>query len=63
MKTYTIYKRVAVEVSLDISAETFAEAAEKLKTLKLDRFVRAAPGAELVDWGDLSGSSIHEERE
>jgi len=62
-KTYTVCRRFSVEASRQISAESFAEAETKAKALRADRFFRAAPGADLCDWDDLDGMSIHEERE
>lgn len=63
LKTFTVYRRFAVEVSRVFSAETMAEAEQKALALPTARFIRQAPGADLCDWENLSGTSVHEERE
>lgn len=63
MKTYTVYRTFKVEASRQISAENMAEAELKANQLKADRWFKAAPGAELTDWDNLTGTMIAEERE
>jgi hypothetical protein len=62
LKTFTLYKILTVEVVRTIDAEGFREAFEKLNLLQPDRFVKAAPGAEIVVAYDAGGDAIHEER-
>jgi hypothetical protein len=63
VKTYTLYKRITIEVTRTIEAENFPEAYVKLSAMRHDRFFRVAPGAELMDSENAGGDSIHEERQ
>ena len=63
MPTFTVFRVFRAEVSRPVEAADFAEAAQKAKALKLERFLRTSPGAELLDWDDIPGMSIHEESE
>lgn len=63
MKQYTVYRRFGVEVSRQVVADNFSEAVSKAEQLKLDRWMKIAPGAELCDYDNLSGTTVCEERE
>lgn len=63
MKVYTVIRRFSVDVARVISAENMAEAEQKAEVIKFDRYLKPAPGAEVYEWGGLSGTSITEERE
>lgn len=61
MKRFTVSRKIEVEISRQIEAENFGDAEVEAKALKLDRLVKVAPGADLVDWNDLPGMWIIEE--
>jgi hypothetical protein len=63
VKTYTVTRRFSVEVSREVSADGFGDAAAKAHGLKFERFLVTAPDAELIDWDELSGGWVSEERE
>lgn len=63
MAIFTVFRQFRVEVSRPVEAVNFAEAESKMRSLPAQKFFKMAPGAELSDWDDLPGASIHEERE
>lgn len=63
MKTFTVFRRFSVEIQREIEAENFGDAEQKARALKFEKFVKVVPGAELLDWEDLPGMTICEERD
>lgn len=63
MKTFTVYRRFDIEIIRKVEAENFGEAEQKARALKFERFVKVQPDSELMDWNDLPGMTIAEERE
>jgi hypothetical protein len=41
---------IKLEVGVDVTAETYAEAEEISKKFKVPELVKALPGKELIDW-------------